>query len=69
MTRPDLQAARLELLTAAGKPMTQRQLGRLMDIDSNSVSAIEGGRRPPPIRYERLLRAYTAGHRPKGWPE
>ncbi len=69
MTRPDLQAARRALLTTAGKPMTQRQLGRLMDIDSNSVSAIEGGRKPPPIRYIRLLNAYTARYRPKGWPE
>ncbi len=69
MTPADLQAARRALLTVAGKPLTQRQLGRLMDIDSNSVSAIEGGRKPPPIRYIRLLNAYTARYRPKGWPE
>ncbi len=69
MTGPDLQAARLALLTTAGKPLTQRQLGRLMEIDSNSVSAIECGRKPPPIRYIRLLRAYLAGYRPEEWPE
>ncbi len=70
MTPADLQAARRALLTAVtGKPLTQRQLGRLMEIDSNSVSAIECGRKPPPMRYIRLLRAYTAGHRPEGWPE
>ncbi len=69
MTGPDLQSARLNLLTTAGKPLTQRQLGRLMEIDSNSVSAIECGTKPPPVRYIRLLRAYTARYRPKGWPE
>ncbi len=70
MTGPDLQAARRALLTSVtDKPLTQRLLGRLMDIDSNSVSAIEGGRRPPPMRYISLLNAYTAGYRPKGWPE
>ncbi len=66
---PDLQAARLNLLTTAGKPLTQRQLGALMDIASNAVSAIECGRKPAPVRYERLLRAYTARHRPTDWPE
>ena len=68
MTTAKLKAARLSLLTKAGKPLTQRQLGRLMEIDSNSVSAIECGRKPPPVRYIRLLRAYQA-HRPKDWPE
>ena len=69
MTPANLQAARLALLTTAGRPLTQRQLGDLMEIDSNSVSAIECGRKPPPVRYIRLLRAYQAQHRPKGWPK
>ncbi len=69
MTPADLQAARRALLTTSGKPLTQRQLGRLMEIDSNSVSAIECGGKPPPVRYIRLLRAYTAGYRPEEWPE
>ena len=69
MTPTELQAARLSLLTTAGRPMTQRQLGALMEIDSGAVSAIECGRKPPPVRYERLLRAYQARHRPKDWPE
>ncbi len=70
MTPADLQAARLKLLTTVGKkPLTQRQLGALMEIDSNSVSAIECGTKPAPVRYKRLLRAYTARHRPKDWPE
>ena len=69
MTPANLKAARLKLLTKSGRPMTQRQLGDLMDIDSNSVSAIECGRKPPPVRYIRLLRAYQARHRPKDWPE
>ena len=68
MTPANLQAARLSLLTAAGRPLTQRQLGRLMEIDSGAVSAIECGRKPPPVRYEKLLRAYMK-LRPKGWPE
>ena len=65
----DLQAARLSLLTKAGRRLTRRQLGRLMEIDSNSVSAIECGTKPPPVRYVRLLKAYPARHRPKDWPE
>ncbi len=70
MTPADLQAARLKLLTTSGKPLTQRQLGALMEIDSNSISAIEGGRKPPPVRYIRLLNAYQARYRPKNeWPE
>ena len=68
MTPAKLKTARLSLLTKAGRPMTQRQLGRLMEIDSNSVSAIECGRKPSPVRYERLLRAYMK-LKPKGWPE
>ena len=69
MTPAALQSARRSLLTTAGRPLTQRQLGDLMEIDSNSVSAIECGRKPPPVRYEKLLRAYMTQRRPKDWPE
>ena len=69
MTGPDFKAARLSLLTKGWKPLTQRQLGALMEIDSSAVSAIECGRKPAPVRYVRLLRAYQARHRPKDWPE
>ena len=49
---------------------TQATLGTLMEINAQGVYRIESGRRAPPVRYERLLRAYMAGHRPKKeWPE
>ena len=68
MTGPDFKAARLSLLTKSGKPLTQRQLASVMDLDSIGVSRVECGARPAPVRYERLLRAYMK-RRPKGWPE
>ena len=69
MTPANLKAARLSLLTAAGKPLTQKQLAAVMDLDSIGVSRVECGARPAPVRYERLLRAYMKRHRPKDWPE
>ena len=69
MTGPEFKAARLSLLTQAGKPLTQRQLASVMDLDSIGVSRVECGARPAPVRYERLLRAYQARPRPKDWPE
>ncbi len=68
MTPADLQAARLKLLTKSGRPLTQRQLASVMDLDPLTVSRIERGARPAPVRYERLIRAYMKRHRPEDWP-
>ncbi len=69
MTPAGFKAARLSLLTKSGKPLTQRQLAAVMDLDSVGVSRVECGTRPAPVRYEKLLRAYAAGYRPREWPE
>ncbi len=69
MTGPELQAARLSLKTRSGRPLTQAQLGSVMDLDSLSVSRVERGARPAPVRYVRLLRAYMLRHRPADWPK
>ncbi len=68
MTPTDLKASRLSLLTKSGKPLTQVQLASVMDLDSLTVSRIERGVRPAPVRYERLLKAYMKRHRPADWP-
>ncbi len=69
MTGPELKAARLSLLTKGGRPLTQAQLASVMDLDSLSVSRVERGARPAPVRYVRLLRAYLKKHRPADWPK
>ncbi len=70
MTPAEFKAARLSLLTTVGKkPLTQRQLASVMDLDSVGVSRVECGTRPAPVRFEKLLRAYSAGYRPREWPE
>ena len=68
MTPADIKAARLSLKTKSGRPMTQAQLASVMDLDPLTVSRIERGVRPAPVRYVRLLQAYLKRHRPKDWP-
>ena len=66
MTPANLKAARLSLLTTVGKkPMTQRQLGTPMEIDSRAVRANMRERTPAPLSSVRLQRAYQSQHSPK----
>ncbi len=62
MTGPELAAARKRL------GLTQVQLASVMDLYPMSVSRIERGVKPPPVRYIRLLTAYIKGYRPDDWP-
>ncbi len=69
MTPAGFKAARLSPLTKSGRPLTQRQLASIMDLDSVGVSRVECGTRPAPVRYERLLLAYHAQFKPNAWPK
>ncbi len=69
MTPAGFKAARLSPLTKSGRPLTQKALASIMDLDSVGVSRVECGTRPAPVRFEKLLRAYQAGYRPREWPE
>lgn len=62
MTLAELKAARAKL------GLTQAQLASVMDLDALTVSRVECGARPAPVRYVRLLRAYLKRHRPPDWP-
>ncbi len=62
MTGPELAAARKRL------GLTQVQLAGVMDLYPMSVSRIERGVKPPPVRYIRLIKSYLARHRPDDWP-
>ena len=68
MTPADFRAARKQLKTRSGEPMTQALLASVMDLDPLNVSRIERGVKPAPVRYVRLLRAYLKRHRPPDWP-
>ncbi len=68
MNPAEIRAARLSLLTRSGRPLTQVQLASVMDLDPLTLSRIERGVRPAPVRYVRLLRAYMKRHRPADWP-
>ncbi len=62
MTPKQIAAARAKL------GLSQPQLASVMGLDPLSVSRIERGVKPPPVRYVRLLRAYIKGYRPDDWP-
>jgi|GEM_PF-2198724 len=62
MTPAELKAARDRL------GLSRAQMARLLDIkDARSYGRFETSR-PLPVRAERLIRAYLAGHRPADWP-
>lgn len=58
MTPAEIREARISL------GLTQSALATALEVDPNDLSRIECGRKRPPVRFIRLLRAMLDGYRP-----
>ena len=73
MTPEQFKAARLQLQTKHGKPMTQDKLAAVLDYEGPhkraEVSKMESGDKSVSKKNARLMKAYLSGYRPDDWPE